>query len=173
MPPVHPAVVHFPIALVAFSVIADAAALWIGSAGLAAAGFWSLVAAALTGAVTIAAGYYDMSRAALSPEADGLVHLHRRIGWVLLAAILLLTLWRWRLYASGASDPGLLYVLAALLVLALTSFQGWYGSEMVYTHGVSVAPTGQGTEPAPRARRRLLTVYKALGAPHGGGHGQK
>lgn len=173
MPPIHPALVHFPIALVVFSVIADAVAFWTSSSALAASGFWSLVGAALTAVVTVAAGYYDMNRAVLSEEADGLVHLHRRIGWVLLAAILLLTLWRWRLYAVATAEPSALYLIVAFFVLLLAAFQGWYGGEMVYTHGVSVAPAGQGTEPAVRAKPRLMRVYKALGAPHGGGHRQK
>jgi uncharacterized membrane protein len=36
------------------------------------------------------------------------------------------------------------YLIAAVLVLALTFFQGWLGGELVFADGVGVAPTGQG-----------------------------
>jgi uncharacterized membrane protein len=63
MPPVHPAIIHFPIALVVFSFVAD----WLGyfrrSDSLRAAAFWSLVAAFLGATVAVATGYSDMWRA--------------------------------------------------------------------------------------------------------------
>jgi hypothetical protein len=50
------------------------------------------------------------------------------------------------------------YLVAAFLVLGITFFQGWYGSEMVYSYGAGVAPTGQGTEAAMTARQPLMAV---------------
>jgi hypothetical protein len=65
------------------------------------------------------------------------------------------------------------YTLAAIVVFSLTMFQGWYGGEMVYSHGAGVAAAGQGTEPAAAAQERLARVREifnpdgatAVGAP--------
>lgn len=174
IPPVHPAIVHLPIAFVVLSVAADLIGSWTRTASLRATGFWSLMGAAVTAGLAVLAGYFDMNRANLSAETDGLVHLHLLTGWAVLVFVTLLAAWRWWKWWRDTAEPrsvGALYSLAALLVLGLVAFQGWYGGEMVYAYGTSVAPMGQGVEPAKSAKRRLQVVYEALGAPAGMGHG--
>ena len=171
MPPIHPALVHFPIALALFSLVADLAGLVLRNASLRAAGRWSLLGAALTAVAAVASGYYDMGRARLSETADGYVHLHMRIGWVVLTALVVLAAWRWMAERRLAGLHGAAYAGAGMLVAGLIAFQAWYGAEMVYAHGTAVAATGQGVEPKDQARRRLQVVYEFLGAPGGGGHG--
>ena len=41
-------------------------------------------------------------------------------------------------------------------------FQGWFGGEMVYSHGAGVAAAGQGTESARQAQQRLAKVKHLL-----------
>ena len=65
MPPLHPAFVHFPIALVVFSFITDLLGRLFGWASLRAAGFWCLIGALLVGAITAMTGYWDFTHAAL------------------------------------------------------------------------------------------------------------
>ncbi|MDX6559155.1 MAG: hypothetical protein QOF72_2204, partial [Blastocatellia bacterium] len=48
--------------------------------------------------------------------------------------------------------------IAALLVVGLTLFQGWYGGEIVYSQGGGVAAAGKGTEPATNGKQRLDKV---------------
>lgn len=45
MPPIHPAIVHYPIALMTLSVIADLLGYVMDSPSLQAAGTWALVGA--------------------------------------------------------------------------------------------------------------------------------
>src|SRR5581483_242617 len=132
MPPIHPAIVHFPITLVVCALIADLIAFGTRSTFWRAAGFWSWMTALVTAALAVGAGYYDMNRATLSAEADGLVHLHMRVGWTLLIVCTAVAFWRWRIEVAAPARPSALYVLASLLLFGLTAFQGWYGSEMVY-----------------------------------------
>ena len=183
--PIHPALVHLPLACVLLSVLADFFARITGKDSLRAVGFWSLVAALIGGVLTIAAGYFDMNHAALSGETHGYVDVHLKIGWALAIGMTLLTFWRWWTWHKASPRIGGGYLFAAFLVLALTLFQGWFGGEMVYSHGAGVAAAGQGTEPALNAQRCLVTVKKLLsptethmGAPGAGsereqGQGQK
>lgn len=158
MPPIHPAIVHFPIALLVFSVIADFFGYIYQSDSLKSAGWWSLLGAAIGGAIAVAAGLYDMKREELKDEAHSQVHKHMYIGFVVLAVVAGLTIWRWLIYANSDYSLNWFYLILAFLIVGLTAFQGWLGSELVYGYGVGVAPTKQGTEKAEKAQNRVEEV---------------
>lgn len=164
--PVHPALVHLPIAFVLLSVAADLAARLAKTeprrAAFRTVGFWSLIAALVGGGLTIAAGYLDLNRAALTPETHELVDLHETIGWILAATLALLCAWRWLIWHRGQMTINTAYLAAAFTVLAITLFQGWYGGEMVYAYGAGVAPAGQGTETAQTAKEPLIALRNIL-----------
>ena len=175
MPPIHPALVHLPIAFVVLSFCADLAAKWTRRESLRHIGLWSLIAALGSGAVTIAAGYWDMNRAALDAQTHEYVDLHLKIGWMLGAALVVLTGWRWRVRQQARRVVTAPYLAGSFFVLALTLFQGWFGGELVYSHGAGVAAAGQGTETPEAAQGRLAGIATmlqpgavAVGAP---GHG--
>jgi uncharacterized membrane protein len=158
MPPLHPAFVHFPIALVVFSFLTDALGRFSNKASLRAAAFWSLIGALVFGAITAAAGYYDMIRLrGVLGDTFRYVDFHMDVGFILVGAVVVLTAWRF-IYARRDRSPGFPYLIAALLVMGLVLFQGWYGGEMVYTQGAGVAATGKGTEPAINGKQRLDKV---------------
>ena len=138
MKPVHPMLVHFPIALLALSVAADLIAFLAHSDSLRTTGWWSLVGAAAGAAATVPAGLYDMSRADLEEEVHERVHRHMKVGFALLAALLGLTFWRWRTYMRPGLSVTATYLDFALLTMALAAFQGWLGGELVFSDGVSV-----------------------------------
>jgi uncharacterized membrane protein len=165
IPPIHPALVHFPIALIIFSVIVDVLAKITNRRSLADVGFYSLIAGLIGGVLTIAAGYWDMNRADLSRITHQFVDQHLIIGWVLAVCLVFLSIWRWRISAGNERAVSRPYIAAAVFTLALTCFQGWYGGEMVFAHGAGVAPAGQGTEPAQIAQQRLARVHDALAPP--------
>ncbi len=161
--PVHPAVVHLPIAFVLMSVGSDLGArlskVETRRVVFRTVGFWSLLAGLLGGVLAIAAGYLDMHRAALTPATDQFVDLHMTIGWVLAGCLVFLSAWRWLIWHRGQMTINTGYLVAAFLLLGITFFQGWYGSEMVYSYGAGVAATGQGTETAQKAQERLIAVH--------------
>lgn len=160
MAPLHPAFVHFPIALVVFSFLTDLLGRLSGRVSLRAAGFWSLIGALVFGAITAATGYYDFTRDALGAETSRYADFHMDVGWILVGCVVVLTVWRWLVYARRNLSPGWIYLLAALLVMGLTLFQGWYGGEMVFSQGAGVAAAGKGTEPPEAGKQRLDKVTK-------------
>jgi len=162
LPPIHPALVHLPLAFVVLSFLADLFSRITGRDSLRIVGFWSLMAALVGGVATVAAGYFDMNRAALNAQTHEYVGLHLKIGWVLAVSLLLLSLWRWRIWDNPPPQIGTGYLLAAFLVFALTMFQGWFGGEMVYAQGAGVAAAGQGTESSQEAQPRLAKVKQLL-----------
>lgn len=138
MKPIHPIVVHFPIALLVFSVAADLAGFFADIESLRSAGWWALVSAALGAIATVAAGIFDMRRADLHEEVHHRVHRHMRVGFILLGAIIGLTVWRWRIHVAPSAAVPMYYLDLAVLTVALAAFQGWLGGELVYRDGVFV-----------------------------------
>jgi uncharacterized membrane protein len=166
IPPIHPAIVHLPIAFVLLSVIADFCARFTTleprRARFRLLGFWTLVAGLAGGVLTIAAGYLDMNRASLAPETHEFVDLHLTLGWILAGLLTVLTAWRWLIWHRGQMTINTSYLVMGALVLGLTLFQGWYGGEMVFSYGAGVAPAGQGTETPEAAQARLAAVRNVL-----------
>jgi len=138
MKPVHPMLVHFPLALLALSVATDGAFFFLKIESLRHTGWWSLAGAAMGGALTVAAGVFDMRRASLAEEVHARVHRHMKVGLVLLAAIAGLTFWRWMIFMDPAAQVSAVYLDCAILAMALALFQGWLGGELVYADGVFV-----------------------------------
>lgn len=167
MPPIHPAVVHYPIALVTFSVICDLFGYVTNSPTLQAAGTWALFGAGIGAAVAIVAGLIDMKRAKIQPAPHRRVHLHMKVGLTLFVAILGLTVWRWVVTLDPHHGLGWSYLIPAFVVLALTFFQGWLGGELVFADGVGVAVTGQGTESAAEAKKRVEHIADDESEEHG------
>ena len=94
MPPVHPALVHFPIALVTLSVVADVRGFIGERSSLHAVGWWALAGAAHAVALAIQAGLFDMNREQIGHDTHQRVHRHMKAGFVLFAALAGLTSWR-------------------------------------------------------------------------------
>ena len=142
MKPIHPVLVHFPIALLALSVAADLVAFFTNIESLRSTGWWALTGAALGGVVTVAAGVFDMRRATLNEEVHHRVHQHMKVGFTLLAVIVALTVWRWTIFKQPGLAVSAIYLDCALIAMALTGFQGWLGGELVYTYGIFVKDAG-------------------------------
>lgn len=99
MGPIHPALVHFPIALLLVSVVADVVGAWNKAPAARIVGFWSLVVATVGANFAVMAGLYDIEKAA---GHNDLVHVHMRLGIALLIVMFVVLYWRYRLHRGGA-----------------------------------------------------------------------
>ena len=162
LPPIHPAIVHFPIALITLSVVAEFIGYFWRSEAARTVAWWALVGTVISVAFTVPAGYTDMWRASLTPETHELVHTHLKIGWILAGGFVVLAAWRWFIRSKADAVPGGGYLTVAAIVFALTMFQGWYGGEMAYAHGAGVSAAGQGVRAPERAKATLTAVAEAV-----------
>lgn len=130
--PLHPALVHFPIACWSLATLADFASLWQGesawrwSAGLLATG-------CIIALVAMVAGLIELPRV---PEGPALRDTYLHMGLMLAAftfftARLLLGLDHLQPQAPGTW--GLLLDAAGFATLAVG---GWVGGRLVYGHGI-------------------------------------
>jgi len=133
----HPAVVHFPIALVPLSVAADA----IGSSGRQPRWAWMgrTLWRVAAGAAALAAvtGLVAQEEVQVSDDAFPLLATHRTLNLAAGAGILSLAVGRRSREHATAAEVGL-----GLLTLGAMAYSAWLGGRMVYEHGIGVKPAG-------------------------------
>jgi uncharacterized membrane protein len=135
--PLHPAVVHFPIALLLSATAADLA--WVtgltADAHLAAI----LLAGGLTmGLVAMGAGLLDFSRVEEAVVPHVLQHM-AAVGtaWLGYAVALYLR----RGVFTGSAEPGDVSIVVSLVSAVVLALGGWLGGRLVYTFGAGVSAT--------------------------------
>jgi len=130
--PLHPALVHFPVACWSLAVAADFASLYFGetawqwTTGLLAAGCVMALAAMLAGLLEIAH----------VPEGAAMRDAYVHMGAMMLALILFairLLLGPFDFQPAAPSALALVLDAGGFIALALG---GWFGGRLVYEHGV-------------------------------------
>ncbi len=158
--PFHPIFVHFPIAFILLGYLAD----WRGFFGKPSAlvvGWTCILAALLTTLISIMTGVGGLNSAHLDQHTARLVFIHMRIGVVLGLLLFGLTIWRaWLAKVAGRGALG--FMICYTVLLGLLGFQGWYGGELAYSHGVGVAAANRGMVSPARAEARLDAVAGVL-----------
>lgn len=130
--PLHPAIVHFPVACWSLAVITDFAGLWLGETAWQWSGGLLAVGCAMA-LVAMAAGMIELPRV---PEGaamrDTYIHIAAMLtAFALFAAGLFLRLDH---YVPLQPDAVSLFLDAGgFLALALG---GWFGGRLVYGHGI-------------------------------------
>lgn len=130
--PLHPALVHFPVACWTLATATDFASLWLGEAA------WQWSAGLLTVGCALAllamlAGLVEMARV---PEGAALRDAYLHMGAMLTALTLYGTRLLLRLDGLQPLAPDTLTLLldgAGFIALAVG---GWLGGRLVYGHGV-------------------------------------
>jgi len=133
--PLHPALVHFPVALLLSSTIADIA--W--AAGLTAdvrVGAIMMAGGLCGGLLAMGAGLFDFTRLESAVVPHALRHMTAvGLAWVGYAVALYLR----RDVFSGVTEIGVAAIVTGLVSAALLSLGGWLGGRLVYTFGAGVS----------------------------------
>lgn len=131
----HPALVHFPIALLPASLAVDAAGR--NHAGLAEVGRIGIALTAGSAALAAASGLIAQEEVEVNEATHELLVTHRTLnlgvlGWTAAMAV----------YRAGRERAGSGYLAAGVVALGVTMYTAYLGGQMVYKHGVGVRPAG-------------------------------
>lgn len=134
--PIHPAIVHFPIACWTLATLGDVASIWLGERAWWASGLL-LTIGTLSAVVAMIAGVFELSK--IDEQSQGArvadTHMHLAfVTWTLYAVSLLLRLDKFHLTAPGFIETS----LSGLGLIALFA-TGWFGGKLVYEHRVGVS----------------------------------
>ncbi len=137
---IHPATVHFPVALLLSGVVLDLYAWWRGRPDLAQIAYGILVAGVLTGVLAASSGF--LAFYTLPPthteEAHTIMYWHL---WLQVAAIVVFTsvvLARWRLRQRAPS--GVLRI-TGLVATGLLVVGSYLGGHLVYRGATGIDPS--------------------------------
>lgn len=132
----HPAIVHFPIALLIASVMLDACGVGFRRASLTQAGFYTLIIGSLGATAAVLSGPEQAAK-----DAASLTILHRHELFAALTVLCCLILVGMRLgNAEGLFGTGVFGYLAlgGVLIVCIV-LTGYFGGQMVYDYGVGVS----------------------------------
>ena len=135
--PLHPALVHFPVACWSLATLADVAGLWWTRWPLWQLAFALLAIGCASGLLAAAAGVYELLKlpARHPAERDANVHMGLALlTWCLYAGSLLL-----RLPEMQPIPPETLALALSVAGFAALAVTGWLGGKLVYVHGVGRA----------------------------------
>jgi uncharacterized membrane protein len=131
--PVHPALVHFPIALWTAAVACDSAS----AAGLhvdPALGYWALVAGLALSALALLAGFVDYALLDVTPAVQRTANAHM-IAMCVASSLFFVAAW----LRGGPVPPGAASLACSIAGWLVLIAGGWLGGTLVYRHGVAVA----------------------------------
>ena len=151
--PLHPALVHFPVALWTASLAADGAALAMGAAFWGPAAWWCLAAGLAAAALAAVAGFVDYSL--LPPKHPGFRAATAHMLTMSFSAMCFLVSALLRGGPGSAAGLGAV-ICSGLGFLALLA-GGWLGGTLVYRFGVAVEPVER-LEPSARDDTRSRTT---------------
>lgn len=136
--PLHAIFAHFTIALTASSLAFDVGAVVFGVESLAAAGWWTLAAAAGLTVLTLASGVSSRLRLPIEEgEARSFLRTHMALGPTFYGLLLATAIWRAALWERSA-PVSLAYLVALSAVVLVMTVQGYLGGELVYRYGAEV-----------------------------------
>jgi len=136
--PLHPAVVHFPVALLLSASAADLALL-AGLTGDVHIGSVLMAGGLVMGLVAMGAGLFDFTKLEPAVVPHAVRHMTvMGIAWLGYAIALYLR----RDAFSGGVTIGSASIALSLASALLLSVGGWLGGRLVYTFGAGVSKTG-------------------------------
>lgn len=142
IPNLHPAVVHFPIALTMVAFILGLAARLrrqsASSTSLAATGYYVLILAAVSAVTAVGFGWLAFNSTMNHDDAGHAAMLLHR-AWAIPTAVGLVLVAIWNSSQSRQDSPMSMPVLVCLAGLSMAvAITAWLGGEVVYRHGIGV-----------------------------------
>jgi uncharacterized membrane protein len=137
--PIHPMLVHFPIAAWTFGVAAEVAGWLSGQSECWRAAFACHALGVLLALPAMIAGFFEYASIPREHAAQGRAVAHfmaMGTAWLMFVAALALRGW-----PTGAPPPVLASVVAFAAWAAMAA-GGWWGGMLVYRYGIGVLPPG-------------------------------
>jgi uncharacterized membrane protein len=139
----HPAIVHFPIALLCTAVLFASLSLFVKKEIFKQITFWNLI---LGVAGTIAAaisGLMEEGTFIHNEQIHELLVKHKFNGITILVVFLSMLVWLWMRKNKMGNKEYTTWVVCSFLALGLIFYQGFLGGEMVFEQGAGVKPMEQ------------------------------
>lgn len=144
--PIHPIIVHFVIAMVAFSFFCDVVGYFTRHHRLFEVSFWNLFVAAIAIFLAVIFGQIEAGLANAYEAVQPTLYSHTITGWSLAAILAAITAWRFVIRVRNPIKVPAAYLGAATFLICLVSFQVYLGSKLFWVYGLHVEPVVEATK---------------------------
>ena len=138
MHPIHPIVVHFPIALLCASVAFDALASRWSTGGLRETSLYTLLAGVMAAGLAVVTGGMEEDLAKRTGAPESVLELHESLGTVTLVVFVALLGLRLAIHLGWLREIRALSLGLGAIGIVILSLTGYWGGELVYTYGIGV-----------------------------------
>jgi uncharacterized membrane protein len=135
--PLHPALVHFPVACWSLATAADLASLAWGEPAWRFAGIVLLAGIGFS-IPAMLAGFLELAK--LAEDSPAIKDVNRHMLVVMCALACYVTSLFLRLHGTQLVEPGLLAIGSSVLGFLCLGVAGWLGGKLVYGHRLGVSP---------------------------------
>ena len=139
LPPLHPAIVHFPIALLLLAGVFGAISLFVKREFWKDLTFKSLLAGVIFTPFAILTGLIDEQKMN-HDGVDQMLLLHKYNGLALMFFYQILIVWFWLRKKLPGNKEYIAWVFCLFLGSGMVLLQGYLGGELVFTKGMGVKP---------------------------------
>jgi len=136
--PLHPVVVHFPIALLSTAVLFELLGFYFRRDDFRRFGFWLLMLGLTGGIVAAVFGHWAEEAAEKMGVPKEAIELHESFAVTTLITFGLLLIYRWRIRERWTPVHNGIYLSMALAGLLLLGTTGYFGGDLVYRYGAGV-----------------------------------
>lgn len=135
--PLHPALVHFPVACWSLATAADLASLVWGEPAWRFAGIVLLAGIGFS-IPAMLAGFLELAK--LAQDSPAIKDVNRHMLMVMSALACYVTSLFLRLHGTALIEPGMLAIGSSVLGFLCLGVAGWLGGKLVYGHRLGVSP---------------------------------
>ncbi|MFY9270657.1 MAG: DUF2231 domain-containing protein [Candidatus Manganitrophaceae bacterium] len=147
--PLHPMLVHFPIALLFTSVFFDFLAMITKRDSFRQSGFWLLILGWAGGLAATLSGSWGEDAAEKIGVSETAIELHESFAIATLVVFAVLLLIRWWRDVRPSLQKNVVYTVVAVIGLGLLATTGFLGGDLVYRYGAGVLKVERPTVSAP------------------------
>ena len=138
MHPIHPIVVHFPIALLCASVAFDTLASRWPTGGLRETSLYTLLAGVMAAGLAVVTGGMEEDLAKRAGAPESVLELHESLGTVTLVVFVVLLGLRLAMQLGWFKEVRVLSLGLGAIGIVILGLTGYWGGELVYSYGTGV-----------------------------------
>src|SRR5688572_11261970 len=136
----HPAIVHFPIALISIAAVFAVISLFSKKNVFKELAFWNLLIGGLGAMAAVITGLMELKTLVHDDAIHSILEKHEFIGFAILILSLALLTWSWARKNRFVKKEYTAWVFFLVLGLAMVTYQGYLGGRMVFEKGAGVEP---------------------------------
>src|SRR5688572_5385091 len=136
----HPAIVHFPVALISVAAIFAVLSLFRNKDFFKKIAFWNLFIGTIGALAAVLSGLMELKHLVHDDAIHTILEKHEYTGFAILILSLTLLTWYWIRKNKFGQKEYTAWVLFLVLGLLMVTYQGYLGGRMVFEKGAGVEP---------------------------------